>query len=150
MSLEEQIKKDMQAALKQSNKLELTTLRTVVAQIKDERIKLMHDLSDEEVTAVLNRAMKRRKEAIELYKQGNRPDLYEKEQQELEIIQRYLPEQLSEDKIAAILQRIIESLGAESDRDLGKIMGPAMKELKGMADGKLVQQLVRKLLQNKS
>lgn len=150
MSLEERIIKDMQAALKSQKRTELDTLRTVVAQIKDERIKKMHDLSDDEVILVLNKAMKRRKEAIEMYKQGNRPDLVQKEQEESEIIEKYLPEQLSEDEVLSALKQVIQNVGAESERDIGKVMGPAMKELKGKADGKHVQEMARKLLQSTS
>jgi len=150
MSLEERIKKDMHAALKSQNRIELDTLRTVVAQINDERIKKMHDLSDDEVILVLNKAMKRRKEAIEMYKQGNRPDLVQKEQEESEIIEKYLPEQLSEDDVRSVLKQVIQNVGAESERDIGKVMGPAMKELKGKADGKHVQEMARKLLQSTS
>ena len=146
MSLQERITKDMQSALKTRNKIALDTLRTLVAELKDERIKQMRDLENEEVLNVLNRAVKKRKEAIELFKQGNRPDLVEKEEQELGIIQNYLPEQLSEEEILSVLNRILVQVGADTERDIGKVMGPAMKELKGKADGKVVKELVQKML----
>jgi len=150
MSLEDRIKSDMQSALKNQRKKELDTLRTVVAQIKDERIKQMRDLTNEDIEAVLRKALKRRKEAIEMFGKGNRPDLVESEQKEAEIIQSYLPEQLSEHEIISVLQEIIQNVSAESDRDIGKVMGPAMKRFQGKADGKQVQIVLRKLLQSTS
>jgi len=146
MTLQERITKDMQAALKSKKKTELDTLRTLIAELKDERIKKMRDLTHDDVLTVLNRAVKKRKEAIQLYKQGNRPDLVEQEQNEIEIVQKYLPEQLSEEQIINVLERILSRVGAETERDIGKVMGPAMQELKGKADGKVVKELVRKML----
>lgn len=150
MSLQERITKDMQSALKHRNKIALDTLRTLIAELKDERIKQMRELEDDDVLTILNRAVKKRKEAIELYKQGNRPDLVEKEEQELGIIQNYLPEQLSEEEIVSVLNHILVQVGAETERDIGKVMGPAMKELKGKADGKVVKELVQKMLLSRS
>lgn len=150
MTLQERITKDMQAALKNKNRRELDTLRTLIAEIKDERIKKMRDLSDDDVLTVLNRAVKKRKEAIELYKQGNRPDLVENEEAEVNIILKYLPQQLDEKEIVSVLDRILNQVGAETERDIGKVMGPAMQELKGKADGKVVKELVRKMLLSRS
>ncbi|MDZ7333480.1 MAG: GatB/YqeY domain-containing protein, partial [candidate division KSB1 bacterium] len=91
-------------------------------------------------------AAKKRKEAIDAYQKANRSDLAEKEQQELAIIQQYLPAQLSDEQIAAKIDEIIAAVGATSLKDLGKVMAEAMKALKGKADGKKVQQLVREKL----
>jgi hypothetical protein len=150
MSLEERIRKDMQGALKEKNKIKLETLRSLIAQIKDERIKLMRDMTEEDVITVLNRAVKRRNESIELFRQGNRFELAEQEETEAEIIKTYLPEPLSESEIEQIVIRIIKDVGAESEKDIGKVMGPVMKEMKGKADGKLVQNVVRKTLSSKA
>ena len=100
---------------------------------------------DDEIQILLN-AAKKRKEAMEAYEKGNRQDLVEKEQQELEIIQQYLPAQMSDEEIAKQIDDIIQSTGASSIRDLGRVMSEAMKALKGKADGKKVQQLVREKL----
>jgi uncharacterized protein YqeY len=145
MNLEEQIKNDMTAALRAGSKFELDTLRTVFAQIKDERIRLRpkRELVEEDVVAVLLSAEKKRKEAIELYKQGNRPDLVDKEEKEIVIIRKYLPEQLSEESIREIIDDLIRQAGASSIKELGKVMGLAMTQLKGKADGKIVQNMVR-------
>jgi uncharacterized protein YqeY len=148
MSLEQQINAAMTSALKMGRKLELATLRTIVAQIKDEQIKIgrQQELTDEDIIAVLQRAVKKRKEAIEMYGQGNRQDLVEKEEQEITIIQKYLPAQLSKDEITGIVNGVITELNVDSIKDLGKVMGAAMGKLKGKADGKLVQSVVRERL----
>jgi len=145
MSLEDQIKNEMTSALRAGNKFELDTLRTILAQIKDERIRLRpkRELNDDDVIAVLLSAEKKRKEAIELYKQGNRPDLVDKEEKEIGIIRKYLPEQMSEAAVLEKIDEIIRQSGAVSIKELGKVMGLAMTQLKGKADGKVVQNLVR-------
>lgn len=145
MSLEQQIKADIITAMKAGNKFETNTLRGLNAQIKDERIKLRpkREITAEDVTAVLLTAAKRRKEALALYRQGGREDLVEKEQKELEIIQRYLPKQLSEEEVIKTIDEIISEVQATSISDLGKVMGKAMGRLKGKTDGGLVQKLVR-------
>ena len=146
MSLENQIKSDMKDALKTGQKEKLNTLRSVFSQIKDEWIKKREDLTDSEVIGVLMRAVKSRKDSVEMYKKGNREDLVKKEQDELELIQTYLPEQMSEDDIKKEIASIVESVGASDIKDIGKVMGPVMAKLKGKADGKLVQQIARSLL----
>lgn len=144
--MEDKLRNDMKNALKTGQKEKLSTLRIVLAQVKDERIKKKSDLSDEDIIAVLMRAVKSRKDSIEMYRQGNRMDLVEKETAELEVIQSYLPEQMSEDDVKKIIAEIVESSGATDMKDIGKVMGPAMEKLKGKADGKLVQQIARSLL----
>ena len=148
MPLEEQIQIDLKAAMKSGLKEKVTTLRSLLALIKDERIKLRtkRDLTEDDIIQVILSAVKKRKEAIELYKQGKREDLVKKEQDELNILQKYLPEQLSEEKIAEIIDKIITEVNASSIKDLGRVMGAAMGQLKGKADGKLVQNLVRQRL----
>lgn len=146
MGLEDQIRNDMNEALKSGQKERLSTLRTALSQIKDERIKKREDLSDEDVITVLMHAVKSRKDSIEMYAKGGRQDLVDKETAEMEIIQTYLPEQMSEEEVRKIIAEIVKSSGATDMKDIGKIMGPAMAKLKGKADGKLVQQIARSLL----
>ena len=148
MTLEQQIQADIKSAMRAGKKFEVATLRGLNAQLKDERIKLRpkRQMTEEDMVSVLITAAKRRKEAIELYRQGSRDDLVEKEQNELDIVQRYLPEQLSEEDIRSIIDEIITQMKAESMSDMGKVMGPAMGRLKGKADGKVVQNLVRERL----
>jgi hypothetical protein len=150
MSLEDRILDDMKSAMKAGRKTELATIRMVRAQLKDARISKGADLNEEDVIAVLQQAAKRRRESIDMYRKGSRPDLVEKEQQELEIVQRYLPEQLSEDEIGKVIARQIEKLGISGEKDIGRLMGAIMPLVKGKADGKVVQQLARTALANLS
>ncbi len=147
MSLENKIQQDLKEAMKSGDRFKVQTLRGLMAQIKDERIKLRpKELQEKDILTVLQRAVKRRKEAIELYQQGNRPDLIEKEQKELEIIQQYLPEQLSKEELQQIISQTISEVHATSIKDMGKVMGAIMKKVQGRADGKEIQQLVRERL----
>jgi uncharacterized protein len=146
MTLEEKIQNDIKEAMKSGQKERLNTLRTTYSQIKDERIKYRKELTDEDVIAVLMRGVKSRKDSIEMYKKGNRQDLVDAETVELEILQDYLPEQMSEADVKKEIITIIEATGASSMADIGKVMGTAMSRLKGKTDGKLVQQIARNLL----
>lgn len=146
--LEQKLQEDMRKALKAGQKLELITLRSALAQIKDEWIRLRteREITDEDVMRVLTLSVKRRKDSIELYKQGNRLDLAEKEENEIRILAAYLPEQLSEDEIRKAVDSAIAKVNAVSMQDMGKIMGSVMGTLKGKADGKIVQNIVRERL----
>jgi len=146
MSLQDQINEDMKAALKAKDSVKLGALRMLRAQLKDHQIEVGRELTDEDVIAVLTNAAKKRKESIEMYEKSDRSDLLENEKKELEVISKYLPKQLDESEIEDIVSGIIDEVGASSMQDIGKVMGPAMKELKGKADGKLVQEIVRKKL----
>lgn len=132
--------------MKAKDSLKVGTLRMVRAQFKDAQIAKREPLNDDEQLAVLGNAAKRRREALEMYKNSGRDDLIQKEQAELDIISAYLPKQLSREEIEKVLKDIIKKTDVSSMQDLGKVMGPAMQQLKGKADGKLVQQLVREIL----
>jgi len=146
MSIEDKIFEDLKAAMKAKDSLKVGTLRMVRAQFKDTQIAKREPLNDDEQLAVLGNAAKRRREALEMYKNSGRDDLIQKEQAELDIISAYLPKQLSREEIEKVLKDIIKKTDVSSMQDLGKVMGPAMQQLKGKADGKLVQQLVREIL----
>jgi len=150
MSLEDRLFEDLKLALKAGKKEEVSTLRMIRAQIKDTRIARGKgtELNDEDITQVLQKAAKNRKEAIEMYEKGNRDDLVAKEQAEYEIIVRYMPEQLSEQEIEKIIQETISSLHVSSEKDIGRVMGAIMPKVKGKADGKLVQHKVKVALAN--
>ena len=145
MSIEQQINEDLKTALKAGEKEVVAAYRTVMAQIKDERIKLRvkREMTEEDVIGVLLNAAKKRKEAFEIYRQNNREDLAAKEEAELNLLQKYLPKQLSGDEVKEIISNIIQQTNASSINDLGKVMGAAMKELKSKADGQLIQSIVR-------
>ena len=147
MSIQVKLTEDMKKAMKEGDKIRLSTIRLLLAQLKDTKIAKGDILSEEEEIAVLTSAAKKRKESIKAYAEGGREDLVERESKELEIISSYLPEQLSEKEIESKISQIIEKTGAVSLKDLGIVMREAMQEFKGRADGKLVQQLVRKKLE---
>ena len=147
MSIQVKLTEDMKKAMKEGDKIRLSTIRLLLAQLKDTKIAKGDILYEEEEIAVLTSAAKKRKESIKAYAEGGREDLVERESKELEIISSYLPEQLSEKEIASKISQIIEKTGAVSLKDLGIVMREAMQEFKGRADGKLVQQLVRKKLE---
>ena len=148
MSIEERLLNDMKLAMKAGNKLELETIRLLRAQIKKTAIDKKDDLTDSEVTQVLQKEAKRRKEAIEMYQSGGREDLVNKESAELEIISKYLPAQLSEEELANIIKETMAGMDISGEKDMGRVMGAVMPKVKGKADGKLVQQIVKNAFAN--
>lgn len=148
MTFEQKINEDLKESMKSGDKLRLETLRSLRASIIEfSKSGTGKDMSEEDAQKILLNASKKRKDAIEMYKQAGRQDLLEKEQSELAIIAAYLPEQLSESEVVDALKSIIQQTGAEGPKDMGKVMGLAMKELRGKADGTLVQQCLKQLLQ---
>jgi uncharacterized protein YqeY len=145
-ALDERLLEDIKQAMKNSEKQITETLRTLRAQLKDERIKKGSDLELSEEEQVLTSAAKKRKEAIELFKQGGRDDLVKIEKFQLELIQKYLPEQLTEEDIDKLVSETVSNLEVSNINDLGRVMGALMPMVKGKADGKLVQQKVREAL----
>ncbi len=148
MSLKEKIAEDLKEAMRGKDILRVNTLRMIIAAIKNYEVEKMKQASDDDVMVVLTKEAKRRKEAIEEYEKYGRSDLAEKEKRELEIIESYLPKQLTEEEIREIVMKTIEEVGATSIRDLGKVMGAVMLKLKGKADGKLVNNIVREMLES--
>lgn len=146
MGLQEHLIEDMKVAMKAGDKVRLNTIRMIRAQLKDAQIAKGDALTEEDEISVLTNAAKKRKEAIGHYEKSERKDLLEKEQKELEIISHYLPRQLTQEEIEKIVTQVIEEVGAKTLKDLGKVMSVAMKQLKGKADGKSVQEIVRKKL----
>jgi uncharacterized protein len=147
MTLGQKISEDMKLAMKSGEKLKLETLRSVRAQMIEltKRGTGPEITAEEEISALLT-AAKKRKEAIELYRQAGREELARQEEQELEIINSYLPKQMSKEEAETIVNGIVSQTGASSLKDIGKVMGLAMKELKGRIDGKLVQEIVKQKL----
>jgi len=146
VSLQEKMAEDLKSAMKQGEKLKRDTLRLLISQFKYARIEKTGELSPDDEVAVLMNAVKKRKEAIELYQKGGRQDLLEKEQKELEIISSYLPQQLSDDDLNTVVEQAIQKVDAKTIKDLGKVMSLIMEEMKGRVDGKKVQLLVRQKL----
>ena len=148
MSLKQQIDNDIKKAMLEKNKDELTALRSIKSLIllaeteKGGSDTLAGDIENK----LLMKAAKQRKESAEIFQKENREDLAKKELVELEVISRYLPKQLSEEEVSAEVKKIIEQVGAKTPQDMGKVMGVATKQLAGKADGKLISDLVKKLL----
>ena len=137
---------DLKIALKAGNKAAMTGLRNIIGKLKSSQIDKGESLTKEEALKILKSAAKQLRESVEQYKKGGRDDLAEKELFELSLLDKYLPEQLSEDKIREIVKETIQASGDKSMQDMGRIMGMLMKELAESADGKLVQQIVREEL----
>jgi uncharacterized protein YqeY len=146
MGIQEQIQNDMKAAMKSGDKVVLETLRMVRAQITNTGIAKGEDLSDEDVFGILSKEVKKRKESIKLYKEGEREELAEQEEKEMKVLISYLPEALSPEELEAMVVKAIAEAGAEGMQDMGKVMGVVMPLTKGRADGKAIQDLVRSRL----
>jgi uncharacterized protein YqeY len=148
MSLKQQIDSDIKSAMLAKNKEELTALRSIKSLIllAETEKGASGDVSNDIENKLLMKAAKQRKESAEIFNKEGRKELADKELAELEVINRYLPKQLSEEEVAAELKKIIEQLGAKGPQDMGKVMGTATKQLAGKADGKLISELVKKLL----
>ena len=150
MSLKEQIGEDIKTAMKAKDKLRLQTVRGIKKAILEKEVELrpkgQDTLTPEHEIELLTQQAKQRRDSIEQFTNAGRDDLAEKESQELAIIETYLPEQVSDEEVAKIIDELIASSGATTMKDLGKVMGPAMKQLKGKADGKKIQEIVKSKL----
>ncbi len=148
MGLKENLTEEMKQAMKSGDKLKLSTVRLLLSEIKNAEIRKRSELEDDEILGVVAKEVRRRKEAIEGFEKGGRQDLVDKETRELQILQGYLPEQISSEELRRIISETIQEVGASSPADLGKVMGSLMPKVKGKADGKLVNQLAREMLQD--
>jgi uncharacterized protein len=144
--LTEQIRTDMTEAMKSRNAAKLSTIRMLQSSIKNEQINLGHELSDEEAMSVIRKAVKQRQDSIEQYTKGNRPELAAKEAAEMETLKAYLPPELTDIEIESGLREVIASTGAQSKKDIGKVMKEATAKYKGRVDGKKIQEIVGRLL----
>ena len=147
MALTEKINDDLKIAMKSGDSVKLNTIRSIRSKIIElsKRGTGSSITPEDELTILLSEA-KKRKEAIEMYQKGGRTDLSDQEQRELEIINEYLPKQMSREEAGNVVKRIIQEGGAVSAKDFGKVMPAAMKELKGKIDGKVVQEIVKEQL----
>jgi len=147
MSLLDTIQSDMYAAMKSGDKHKSGTLRVALSKLKDKKIEKREDLTDVEALKIIQHLVKQRKEAANIYKENGRNDLMEIENDELEILNAYLPQMMSEGDLRVLVQKVVEDTGASSLRDIGKVMPEVMKQSAGKADGKMAQSIVRELLQ---
>ena len=146
MSLKDSISEDMKAAMKAHEKDRLAVIRMVRSAIRQTEIDGKKDLDDEGVIAVISKELKMRKDSLEEFRKGGRDDLVEKTQAEIDVLLPYLPEQLSEDEVKALVKEAVEQTGAASVKDMGKVMGVLMPKVKGRADGKMVNSIVKGML----
>ncbi len=146
MTLKDKLRANMKEALKSRDSLRLNTIRSVISAIKNQEIDLKRELEEEEILSLVTREGKKRKEASALFKQGGRMDLMEKEDQELVILQDYLPEQVSEEHLRKRVQEVIVETGAEGMKDFGKIMKVLVPEFKGKADNSVIKDLAGEFL----
>jgi uncharacterized protein len=149
MGISDQIDSDLKAAMRARDELRLLILRTLKSDFKYRKIQLGRELSDDDIIAVLGSAAKSRRESIEEYNRGGRQDLVEKEKAELSIVEQYLPQQLSPDELNGLIDKAIAESGATTIRDLGIVMKALMPELRGRADGKVVNAAVKARLEAK-
>jgi len=146
-TLDARIQADLVAAMKSRDKFRVETLRGLSSDLKYRRIELKADLTDADIEGVLRQAAKKRREAMESYSGGGRQDLYDNEKAELEIIVAYLPPEMSDAEVDAIIQEAMKEVNAAGMKDMGKVMSAVMPKLQGRADGKRVNAQVRSLLQ---
>lgn len=146
MSLKDQILEDMKKAMKEKDKQALNTIRLLRSEIRNKEISEKEELDDDEVIGVVSSLIKKHKDALEQARDANRPEMVEENKERMEILQKYMPEQLSESEIEEIIDEVIEETGASSMRDMGVVMGTIMSRVKGKADGKLVNKKVRERL----
>ena len=148
--LQERLDSDLKNSMRSKNVARTRTLRSIRAALQQKEIekrgKGEKGLTEAEILAVLQKQAKQREDSIEQFAQGGRPDLESSEREELEIIREYLPAQASDEEIRSVVERAIEAVGAESSADMGRVMGNAMAALKGKADGRRINQVVKDLL----
>jgi len=142
----DQLQEELKIAMKAGEKAEMMGLRNIIGKIKAAQIDKGETLTNEESLKILKTAAKQLKESIDQYQKGGRDDLAEKEAFELTLLEKYLPEQLSEEHIRQTVKNIVRNTGAGSMQDMGKVMGATMQELAGSADGKIVQKIVQEEL----
>ncbi|MCM3633241.1 MULTISPECIES: GatB/YqeY domain-containing protein [Paenibacillus] len=147
MNLSDRLTDDMKQAMKDKDKFRLSTIRMVRASVLNLEKDLRRSLDENEMLDILSREIKQRKDSLQEFKKAGREDLVENLAAEIDIISKYLPEQLTEEEIQEIVRQTIQELGASSKADMGKVMGALMPKTKGRADGKLVNQIVQQFLQ---
>ena len=147
MSLFDTIQSDMYAAMKSGDKHKTGTLRVALSTLKDKKIEKREELTDVEAIKIIQNLVKQRKEAADIYKENGRNDLMKNENAELEILNAYLPQMMSEDDLRILVKKVVKDTGSSSLSDIGKVMPQVMKQSAGKADGKMAQSIVRDLLQ---
>ena len=146
MALKDELEADLKSAMKGKDQLRVSVIRMLKSAIKYREIELMKSLDDAGVQAVIGSEVKRRRDAVEQYRQGGREDLASKEEQEIAILQHYQPAQLSEAELARVVDGVIARVGAQGPKDMGKVMKELLPEVQGKAEGTVVSELVKQRL----
>ncbi|AJC73587.1 aspartyl-tRNA amidotransferase subunit B [Pseudothermotoga hypogea DSM 11164 = NBRC 106472] len=146
MDLKSRLNQDLKEALKAKDEVKLRTVRMLLTAIKNFEVEKMTLATDEDILQIMSKEIKKRQEAIEMYEKGGRQDLAQAERQEIEVIQSYMPKQLSEEEIKEIAKKVISELNLKGPKDVGVAMKAIMPQVKGRADGKLVNKIVSELL----
>ena len=146
MSLKEQLKEDLQTAMRDKDVVKRDSIRAINTMIKQIEVDERKDLNDEDVIKLIQKGIKQREESISQYKAASRDDLVEQEQAQVDVFMLYLPAQVSDVELETGMKEIIAEVGATSMKDIGKVMGNATKRFAGVADGKRINEMVKKLL----
>jgi len=146
MSLKQKLTDDLKQAMKSGDEVRRSVIRLLMAAIKNAEIARQASLEDADIFGIIAKEIRQRKESIEAFKQGNRQDLVAREEAELAILEKYLPQQVTREEIVEVARRIIEEVGAEGPGDKGKVMPKIIAQLKGRADGREINAVVTELL----
>lgn len=144
--LKEKLQQEMKDALKSGNSQKRTLLGMVLAVIKNKEIEKRSELGENDIIAIISSEIKKRKDSVEQYEKGGRPELAEGERKEAEMLMAYMPEQMSEDEIRTEVKKAISEAGAKDMKEMGKVIGAVMAKVKGKADGQMVSRLVKEEL----
>ncbi len=146
MSLKQQLKDDVKTAMREKNVVKRDSIRAINTMIKQIEVDERKELTDDEVLKLIQKGIKQREEAVAQYKDASRDDLVQKEQEQIDVFKEYLPKQLSDKELEEGLKEIIDEVKAETMKDIGKVMGQATKKFAGVADGKRINEITKKLL----
>jgi len=144
--LTEQVRADLTESMKARDTERTSTLRLLQSALKYAQIDAGHELGDDEALVVIRKAVKQRQDSIEQFTAGNRPDLADKERREMDLLKTYLPPELSDDELESGLREIVAATGAQSKKDMGKVMKEATAKFKSRVEGKKIQEMVARLL----
>ena len=146
-TLEEKIQKDLVSAMKERLEASVCALRSVKTAIQNEKVNgVYHELSDNDIVKIIQKLVKQRQESIDIYSAAGRDELADKERREMLVLKTYLPKMLTDAGLSSAIDSIIASVGAKDMKDMGKVMGIASKQMAGMADGRVISAIVKRLL----
>ncbi|MBL3520976.1 GatB/YqeY domain-containing protein [Aliarcobacter lanthieri] len=146
MSLKEQLNEDLKNAMREKEIVKRDSIRAINTMIKQIEVDERRVLEDDEIIKLIQKGIKQREEAISQYSAASRDDLVQKEKEQVDIFMQYLPKQLSDDELEIGMKEVINQIGATTIKDMGKVMGAASKKFAGVADGKRINEMVKKLL----